>query len=537
MLLGCMGLRAQNVLLSQEFRFTAESDIPADFALHKDYLSNKFKNWTFTDYCYAIKNNYLQVGTGSGFQGSVTTPVIPFNGSAKVIIRFKQVQSNAAKYDIKKPDGNHLSADVPKDGKSYSVSFTIDEWTPSSQITISNISSSYYITNVDVYDISTPFFYEPFNGMTSDNHVEFGFHAQSNFYADINSCDNIDATLTSTVWQTEGAIYINSDNSYTTPVLSGNYGNKALLTFRVANKGDNQSNYTVNCSGSGVLLKSLTYQNTNPLTNSCYHSIVGEASKNWITDKIVITGLNSSSQLSFSGKNFFLDEILLRPLPDAMGDNIDNSAFIDANDGVTCDLTLTRALTKDIWNTLCLPFDVTKAAFGEGAELRTLTSSKGGEFVFNSVNSVEEIPAGTPFLVKVTSNVENPTFTGVTVKNVEPQPVGDDSNYKFCGTYSPVNLNIDGTHVFLDTEGNFRKPTVTGNRMKGLRAYFIVPKPTNNEQTEVRVSILDEPSAIHSVEADVMVNTGYYDLTGRRHDEQHLTRGLYVRNGKKFFVK
>ena len=535
MLLGCMGLRAQNILLSQEFRFT-ESDIPdADF-LSNDYLNDKYKGWSFTGSCFAIKNGNLRVGSSSGAAGYVTTPVIPFNGSAKIIIRYKKALSNNAQYDVTKPDGTHVIAAVPTDGNSYFISFTIDNWKPTSRVIISNKNSNYNVTNIDVYDVGTPFFYEPFNGMTSDNHVEFGFHAQSNFYADINSCDNIDATLTSTVWQTEGAIYINSDNSYTTPVLSGNYGNKALLTFRVANKGDNQSNYTVNCSGSGVLLKSLTYQNTNPLTNSCYHSIVGEASKNWITDKIVITGLNSSSQLFFSGKNFFLDEILLRPLPDAMGDNIDNSAFIDANDGVTCDLTLTRALTKDIWNTLCLPFDVTKAAFGEGAELRTLTSSKGGEFVFNSVNSVEEIPAGTPFLVKVTSNVENPTFTGVTVENVEPKAVGND-DYKFCGTYSPVYLNIDGTHVFLDTEGNFRKPTVTGNRMKGLRAYFIVPKPTNNEQTEVRVSILDEPSAIHSVEADTTVDTGCYDLTGRRHDEQHLTRGLYVRNGKKFFVK
>ena len=533
MLLCSIGLRAQNVLLSQEFRFTAESDIPTDFDLHKDYLSNKFKNWTFTDYCYAIKNNYLQVGKGSGLQGSVTTPKISFNGCAKVIIRFKQVQSNAAKYDIKKPDGNHLSADVPTDGKSYSISFTVSDWTPSSQITISNISSSYYVTNVDVYDISTPFFYEPFNGMTSDDHVEFGFHAQSNYYADINSCDNIDATLTSTVWQTEGAIYINSDNLYTTPVISGNYGNKALLTFRVANKGDNQSNYTVSCSGSGVLLKSLTCQNTNPLTNSCYHNIVGETSKNWIRDKIVITGSISSSKLSFSGGNFFLDEILLRPLPDAMGDNIDNSTFIDANDGVTCDLTLTRALTKDIWNTLCLPFDVTKAAFGEGADLRTLTSATNGEFVFNSV---DEVTAGTPFLVKVTSEVKDLTFTGVTVQNVAPKAAGND-DYKFCGTYSPVYLNTDGTHVFLDTKGIFHKPTETGNRLKGLRAYFIVPKPTNNEQTEVRVSILDEPSAIHSVEADAMVNAGCYDLMGRRHDEQHLTRGLYLRNGKKFYVR
>ena len=172
---------------------------------------------------------------------------------------------------------------------------------------------------------------------------------------------------------------------------------------------------------------------------------------------------------------------------------------------------------------------MTKANFPNGTELRTLTSATNGEFVFNSV---DEVPAGRPFLVKVTSDVVNPVFENVTVQNVEPEAVGN-TDYKFCGTYSPVYLNIDGTNVFLGTDGKFHKPTETGNRMKGLRAYFIVPSNSN----PARVSILDEPSAIHSVEADTTVNTGCFDLTGRRHDEQHLTRGLYVRNGKKFYVK
>ena len=518
MLLGCMGLRAQNVLLSQEFRFTAESDIPADFALHKDYLSNKFKNWTFTDYCYAIKNNYLQVGTGSGFQGSVTTPVIPFNGSAKVIIRFKQVQSNAANYDIKKPDGNHLSADVPTDGESYSVSFTVVDWTPTSQITISNESSSYYVTNVDVYDISTPFFYEPFNGMNGPSEFE---HPSDNFGASNNSCDNIGLTsvFVNDVRQTKGAILLvknnNKEAAYTTPDLSNVSAEEVLLTYRYAFGSGNTGYYSIAQNGVATALHT--------------GSLSGKTSKTWYSDKVIVSGLTNTSTLTFSGNNVYFDDILLRPIYSTINEALDNSAYLEAYNQTNQNVTLTRTLKTGIWNTLCLPFDVTSTMIGHGAELRTLSYSTNGEFVFNSVGSV---PAGTPFLVKVTSEVENPTFSGVTVKNVEPQPVGDDSNYKFCGTYSPINLNTDGTHVFLGTDGAFHKPTADGNRMKGLRAYFIVPSSGT-----ARVSILDEPSAIHSVEADTTVDTGCYDLTGRRHDEQHLTRGLYVRNGKKFYVK
>ena len=147
-------------------------------------------------------------------------------------------------------------------------------------------------------------------------------------------------------------------------------------------------------------------------------------------------------------------------------------------------------------------------------------------------NRVEDVSAGTPFLVKVSTDVTTPTFSGVTVKDVQPKTVGDEG-YKFCGTYSPIHLNTDGTHVFLGIDQKFHTPSTDGNRMNGLRAYFIVL-----EASKARIAIYDEPSAIHDLSTSAAPkHSGCYDLTGRRHDAKQLSTGLYIRDGRKFYVK
>jgi len=254
------------------------------------------------------------------------------------------------------------------------------------------------------------------------------------------------------------------------------------------------------------------------------------------TYKFVVKDI-AGTRLTFSGNYFFLDDIMLLPLPaSVLDEGSDNSACIEAYGGMTSDVTLTRTLTKGIWNTMCLPFDVTPDMIGcnANAELRTLTSSNEGDFVFNKEENT--VVAGTPFLVKVSADVTNPTFSSVTVKDVQPKTVGNAS-YQFCGTYSPIDLNTDGTHVFLGIDQKFHTPLTNGNCMNGLRAYFIVPKP-DGTTTNARIAIYDEPSAIHDLSTSAAPkHSGCYDLTGRRHDAKQLSTGLYIRDGRKFYVK
>jgi hypothetical protein len=76
------------------------------------------------------------------------------------------------------------------------------------------------------------------------------------------------------------------------------------------------------------------------------------------------------------------------------------------------------------WNVLCLPFDVSKLAGTplEGATIKTLdTSSFAGGKLILTFSDATTIKAGKPYVVKWESgsNVENPTFSGVTVTATE----------------------------------------------------------------------------------------------------------------------
>jgi hypothetical protein len=151
-------------------------------------------------------------------------------------------------------------------------------------------------------------------------------------------------------------------------------------------------------------------------------------------------------------------------------------------------------------------------ALGTSCELNTLTSVSDGIFTFNTVSDGSTISAGTPFLVKTTAQVENPTFSGVTIKNVEAQEDGNKT-YKFVGTYSPVYLETDGSELFLGTDGDLYKPgTGEGyNRLGGLRAYFRVPTGAN---ARVMFNDVDGIETLSMPQIEVG-DKKTYDLQGR----------------------
>ena len=390
-----------------------------------------------------------------------------------------------------------------------------------------------------VYDIGSAVFYESLNYMTGATTEPYSIVDKK---PTSSLCDNTGANFTiqtsNSLNQATGSLFFRSadGSSFTTPAIAASSLDACLLCIKIArNQYSNlgtiySSDFKITAEGAAQLSP------VNAITTSDWASertedISSLVDKITTTYKLVVKDINGT-RLTFSGNQFFLDDIMLLPLPaSVLDEGSDNSACIEAYGGMTSNVTLTRTLKERIWNTMCLPFDVTSDMIGNDAELRTLTSSTGGDFVFNRV---ERVKAGTPFLVKVSENVVNPTFSGVAVQDVQPQTVGDEG-YQFCGTYSPIALNTDGTHVFLGTDQAFYRPTASGNRMNGLRAYFIVPAESPEN---ARIAIYDEPSAIRDLSTSAAPkHSGCYDLTGRRHDAKQLSTGLYIRDGRKFYVK
>lgn len=217
-----------------------------------------------------------------------------------------------------------------------------------------------------------------------------------------------------------------------------------------------------------------------------------------------------------------------------------NKDFIIAHPDTMMTVKTSRTLKRGIWNTMCLPFDVTKAtmeaALGENQniKMRTYSSYDATNKImnFDAVADNDTINAGTPFLIKLNNDVANPTFESVIISNTADTVV-NHNGVKFIGTYSGRDLNIDGTHLFITTDGTVAKPEDgTQNHLKGLRAYIEVPSGTT---TPSRLNIDDETVDIQQIDADDDYSTALYDLKGLRLERPK--KGLCIKDGKLIFIK
>lgn len=118
-----------------------------------------------------------------------------------------------------------------------------------------------------------------------------------------------------------------------------------------------------------------------------------------------------------------------------------------------------------------------------------------------------------------------------------PQLMGEPGECQMSGTYSLTRLATDGSQLFLK-DNNFYMPLESDASIKGLRAYFVVPKATN--PTALRVNIEGETTSINDIEdAIVIAATPVYNLHGQRvgNSLKGLAPGVYIQNGKKHVVK
>ena len=158
-----------------------------------------------------------------------------------------------------------------------------------------------------------------------------------------------------------------------------------------------------------------------------------------------------------------------------------DGSWIAANDGQTADIRLGRTLQTGSWNTFCVPFSMTladfKTAIGDDNVLvKELTASS-----FNSstgalsltFGNAASIVAGKPYLVKVTGNVANPAFDGVTISKtaVTTETTATD----FVATLGLTEVTVEADEaLFLGTENELLYPSEAKHSIKGFSAYFLL---------------------------------------------------------------
>ena len=211
-------------------------------------------------------------------------------------------------------------------------------------------------------------------------------------------------------------------------------------------------------------------------------------------------------------------------------------------------VTLQRTLSKDYWNTFCVPFaldaEQVTQYFGEGTQLRTYEGNCNNNIVYFA--TVDNIEAGKPYIMKPgNAVVQNPTFEGVSMvatgldENGNPQAVGDASTVQMKGIYNQILLKTDKTELFLGDNDLFYYPIndIDARTIGGLRAYFIVPQGTDIKK--LRANLDGTPTSLDTIFDTEESNAPVHNLQGQcvGNSLRALKSGIYIQNGKKVVVK
>lgn len=334
-------------------------------------------------------------------------------------------------------------------------------------------------------------------------------------------------------------VKITSDNAWFDSTQKDNYrfyaGTHTISTkIGKITKIEFVGNNIINNKISNPLTNLTSKDNNYTSTNSNYGVWVGSAKDVVFTNDKQARATNIIVTVEVpKAKNYTLDE--------TKKDNVIET-YENAN------VTLQRTLSKDYWNTFCVPFaldaEQVTQYFGEGTQLRTYEGRCENNIVYFA--TVDNIEAGKPYIMKPgNAVVQNPTFEGVSMvatgldENGNPQAVGDASTVQMKGIYNQILLKTDKTELFLGDNDLFYYPldNIEARTIGGLRAYFIVPQGTDIKK--LRANLDGTPTSLGTIFDTEESNAPVYNLQGQcvGNSLRALKSGIYIQNGKKVVVK
>ena len=255
----------------------------------------------------------------------------------------------------------------------------------------------------------------------------------------------------------------------------------------------------------------------------------------WLgSSSVSFTNLGSDDGNAVSYYTINIEYVAVKPV--TLDESQNNTETISGNADKTVNVKLTRTLKADVWNTFCVPFDVTiEGSPLEGATIKQIASvtEKDDGAVINFVDALATLEAGKAYLVRTATAIVNPTFNGVTVKNVTPTNCSGNDNYQLIGIYSPLNIDASlyGKVFGINNQDKLAK-VKENTSIKGMRAYFLLA----NSATAAKLNFGGELTGIDAVDNGEAVMTGkVYNLNGQYvgNSLEGLKKGVYIVNGKK----
>lgn len=221
-----------------------------------------------------------------------------------------------------------------------------------------------------------------------------------------------------------------------------------------------------------------------------------------------------------------------------LDENAENTGdvLLSTESGKAYDVKLTRTLTANVWNTICLPFDVT------AEQIADVLKSAGNVKEYDREDATKQtiyfkdattMVAGKPYLIKPTESAKELVFKGVKITEYEPNKKVGGDNYAVYGTFGKYTMKTDGTELFLKTDGKFYIPAASTATMKGFRAYFY---NINGSTAAAALNLsFGDATGINGVAADAEKNVKVYNVNGQYVGTslEALPKGLYIVGGKK----
>ena len=225
--------------------------------------------------------------------------------------------------------------------------------------------------------------------------------------------------------------------------------------------------------------------------------------------------------------------------------------------GEKVNVTMLRTINAGEWSTIVLPFTLTKTqvgtVFGNDVELAEFTGfSATYDDIHSSVptsitihlnpNKLYEISpmlGGTPYLIKVSQNIDSFQANDVTLVDAINEVTKEDkyeTTGKLTGTFVKTKIPEDG--LFLS--GNQFWYSTGNTTVKAFRCWFelgaVLDKETDFGARVMLNFMDDESTGISAITDYKQESNAYYNLSGQR-VESLKRKGLYIRDGKKVIKK
>lgn len=195
-------------------------------------------------------------------------------------------------------------------------------------------------------------------------------------------------------------------------------------------------------------------------------------------------------------------------------------------------LTIERPVLNNMYNTLCLPFDMNAAQIAASSlngveiyELEEVTVAN-DELFLGLSDAVNAVVAGRPYIVKYSaaSQLDDLDFENVTINNADLTAQAVTMNgVTFKGTFTPFVMGIqngfdtNGGYLFLGQNDQLFWPN-TNNPLKPFRAYFYIDLNSGSGNAPLRFGMparigrpASTPTGVENVQSDKVQSTKFIE--------------------------